>query len=117
MGKSLWLVALSPIENNRLKTNTYIKPLSGRICLDAPWRIRAAARRRLNHATPRRKDDAKFAACAQLGLDFECRLMAQQHMFDNGEPQSGTARFARTPTIDAVKTFGEPRNMLGSDAD
>ncbi|OIQ67313.1 hypothetical protein GALL_511090 [mine drainage metagenome] len=44
-------------------------------------------------------------------------LVAQQDMFDNGQPQTGPPRSTRTPAIDAVKPLGQTRNMFRCNAD
>ena len=53
----------------------------------------------------------------ELALDLELRLMADQHVLDDGEPQAGAAGRARAAAIDAIEALGQPRNVLRRDAD
>src|SRR5258708_3904679 len=66
-----------------------------------------------------RKDDGNGGAVPLGGVrsgDLQPRIMAQQHMLDDGEAETGAAGSARTAAVDTVKTFGEARQMLRRDA-
>ena len=43
--------------------------------------------------------------------------MPRQGMLDDGESQARAARFARAAAVHPVEALGEPRNVLGFDAD
>ena len=47
----------------------------------------------------------------------ELRLVAQKHVLDDGEPQTGAAGRARAAAVDAVEALGQARNVFGGDAD
>src|SRR6185436_9310361 len=49
--------------------------------------------------------------------DLEFGLVAQQHVLDDGEPESRSARCAGAAAIDAIEALREPRNVLGRNAD
>src|SRR5258706_5647071 len=69
------------------------------------------------HDPPRRKTRGESAALARIALDVERCLVPAQHVLDDREPEPGAAGGARAAAIDAVKTLGQPRNVLGRDAD
>jgi hypothetical protein len=53
---------------------------------------------------------------AQLALNFEVPAMAFHDMFDDRQPQAGTAAVAIAGTVRPVEPFGEMRDMLSADA-
>ena len=69
------------------------------------------------HHTARREVRGKAAALTGLARDVERRLMAVKNMLDDGKTKTSAAGCARAAAVDAVKTFGQPRYVLGRDAD
>ena len=47
----------------------------------------------------------------------ELRLVAQQHVLDDREPEPRAAGRARAAAVDAIEALGQPRDVLGRDAD
>ena len=94
-------------------------------------RRRAAEGRRIRPPRPPRRDccgraaprraqrehRAERAAAPELALDLQARLVARQHVLDDGQPQPGAAGAARAAAVDPVEAFGEPRDVLRLDAD
>src|SRR5690348_8628640 len=57
------------------------------------------------------------AALAPLARDDELRLVAQQHVLDDREPEARSSGVAGTAAVDAIEALRQPRNVLGGDAD
>ena len=55
--------------------------------------------------------------CPSSLVDVELGLVPQQHVLDDREAEAGAAGRARAAAIDAVEALGQPRNVLGRDAD
>src|SRR5277367_3331798 len=65
----------------------------------------------------RRQPHREAAALTGRAVDQELRLVAQEHVLDDGESQTGAAGRARATAVDAVEALGQARNMFGGDAD
>jgi len=63
------------------------------------------------------KDHPERAALPRLAFDGEPRLVAFEHVLDDGEAEAGAAGLARAAAVDAVEALGEARDVLRLDAD
>ena len=54
---------------------------------------------------------------AELGLDLQLAAVAPKNMLDDGKPEASAARRTRAPLVNAEKTLGKARYVLGSNAD
>src|SRR6267143_1325294 len=79
-------------------------------------RVTSARRRRGGHGSLRRKAHGEAAACTELAVDVEARLVARDGVLDDGQAEARAAGFARAAAVDAVEALGEPRQMLRRDA-
>ena len=59
----------------------------------------------------------KDAALAQFALDFKFAVVADHHVFDDGQTQAGAAGFGDAAIVRAVEAFGEARDVGRVDAD
>jgi hypothetical protein len=50
-------------------------------------------------------------------LDAQLSVVALQGMLDNGQPQASSPLITAPPAIDAIKPFGQARQMLRADPD
>ena len=66
---------------------------------------------------PRRKTHRKAAALARFALDPQAGLVSQERVLDNREPETRSARLARSAAVHAVEALGEPRDVLRFDSD
>ena len=71
--------------------------------------------RRQQHAR-RGQDRREGAALAGFALDNELRLVAKEHVANDGETQPRAAGRARTAAVDAIEALGESGDVLGGDA-
>src|SRR5438552_16135956 len=82
----------------------------------ARGRIRARRLSKRVHP-PRRQAHGEAAALRWCAVDKQLRLVAHEHMLDDGEPQSGAAGRARSASVDTIEALGQTRNVLVGDAD
>ena len=71
----------------------------------------------LRGEAPRREARGEAAALAGLALDLEHGVVARERVLGDGEAEAGAAGLARAAAVDAVEALGEPRDVLGLDAD
>src|SRR6267378_5810347 len=65
----------------------------------------------------RRKAHRETAAGTRLAIDVEARLVARDGVLDDGQAEPRAAGLARAAAIDSVEALGEPRKVLGCDAE
>src|SRR6185436_4796368 len=81
------------------------------------WQLEFSNRQILRGEAPGGKARAEAAALAGLALDLEAGLMARERVLGDGEAEAGAAGLARAAAVDPIEALGEPRDVLGLDAD
>src|SRR3989344_7776834 len=76
----------------------------------------AGSSSRLVHDARGWKDAGESTAVPKCAFNGKPRLMAQQHVFDDGQPQTGATRGARTRRVHAIEPLRQVRDMLGGNA-
>src|SRR6267143_2666291 len=79
-------------------------------------RVTSARRRLGGHGSLRRKAHGEAAACTELAVDVEARLVARDGVLDDGQAEARAAGFARAAAVDAVEALGQPRQVFRRDA-
>ena len=68
--------------------------------------------RRLCHNPRRRETAGKAATAAELAVDLERCIVADEDMLDDRESKPDATLFPGASTVDAEETLGQPRQVL-----
>src|SRR6266704_3703478 len=66
---------------------------------------------------PQRQAHGEATALRWCAVDQQLRLVAHEHVLDDGEPEAGAAGRARPAAVDSIEALGKTRNVLRGDAD